>query len=260
MKSSDLKARLEKALREHRNDPVRISNFGEIPPGVNGIAKVVDCKIGIYEKGELQGEQYWFASGVVIEPKSYNGMWIEGLRTNIIEPLCDTPSRSRSTAEDHMVFVVNELKKLGVVTDDLDSLEDLETICEALARSNVYTRFTTRQLPGSNFVIHVWLGSVKYQQPETETVDISDDQEENPTEQQEDNPQQTLEEPEPQRIEDDQGVLVDNVIKEGMIVKLVHENEIVNGVVYRSHPRKRVASIELSDGTKLTNVPWEKLC
>jgi len=260
---NDLKKRLESALKKFKDEPVVIQNFGEIPAGVTGIARVVDCKIGTFEKGDLMGESYFFASAVVVEPEEFNGVFIKGLRTNILEPLCDTPKRFRSTVEEHMKFVLNELKKMGADTSNLESLDDLQNLCEAVKQSNIYIRFNTYKTEGSDFINHRWLGYVDYQNSSDVTKPIGKDsfeedyeEEEIPFDEEDDNEDKQT----PQRLEKGDGTADNAVIKEGMKVKYVHDDMLVEGTVYRSNPKKKVASIILDDGeTKITSIPWSEL-
>lgn len=252
----NLKIRLEQALKKHKDDPVVIRNFGEVPAGIQGIAKVVACRISVFEKGEFVGEPYYFASAVVVEPKTFNGMLVEGLRTNVLEPLCDTPRRFRATVEEHTEFVLNELKKLGADVSNVESFEDLQTICEAVASAGIYIRFSTYQ--SGDFVRHNWLGTIDYNAVKEESDE--NDEDESPFIDSDENQEDEDEEPTPQRLEKGDGTLVGNgIIKEGMIVKLVKDGFLVEGVVQKSKPRKKTATIILTDGTKVQDVPWDEL-
>lgn len=282
----ELRARLERALREYRGKPLVVQNFGELPAGVSGIARVVECRIGKYARGEYAGEHFWVAAAIVVEPKFFNGNLIAGMRTTIIEPLCDTPNRSRQSLEEHVAFVLNELKKMGVDVTHVDTLEDLQAICDAVNNMpSLYIRFMTRAV-GDGYVHHIWCGLVNYQEEtanEVDSMDDGDNDSEPPTtggqstvEKPEidrptvdgpivnnDQPPTTINQPKPSepptRLELPDGTLIDRVIREGMTVKIHHEGMILEGVVVRSYPRRRIATIELTDGTRLANVSWDRL-
>lgn len=131
-----------KAFDAHKADEVKFSGGGDLPAGVTGVAKIVKCGFGQYKEGKHKGEYFYMASAVVVEPKEYKGM-----RTSIgPEPMCETPERTGKTArksvEDHMAFVINEFKKLGIETDDL-SYEDFEPTAATIQDAGIHTRFRT---------------------------------------------------------------------------------------------------------------------
>lgn len=198
-----LGAKLKKAVEAHKDDEVRYSGGGsDLPGGIeNGIARLVLCKFGVYEKGDMKGEYYFRAQGVVVSPKVYNGIPIEGLRTSIgPEPMCDTPNKTRKTVEEHVDWVLNELRKLGIDTSEMGA-EDLETTAEALQEDGPYFRFRTWQgqkrkkgeagyneaYDGPNApdprVNHSWAGAIEGYDPENaeegddEVVDNTDSEE-----------------------------------------------------------------------------------
>ena len=159
--------RLSAFHEEHKDDPVEMSNFGELPPGIeNGIAQLVECKIDTFKKGDLAGELFFYAAGIVRLPTDHDGLPIKGLRTSIMEALCDTPTRTRASVEDHLAWVYNELKKLGVDTGSM-GVDDLEATLEALRTSAPHFRFRTWKgeatpafpNPRTN---HNWNGTVDY--------------------------------------------------------------------------------------------------
>ena len=175
----------KKAFDSHKTDEVKVSNFGNLPGGISGgTARLVECKIDQYKKGDMEGEWYFMASGVVIEPKKFNGMRLEGMRTSIgPEPLCETPNKKRATIEDHLAWVIQELKKLGGNVDDIE-LEDLEDLCATLKEASPTFSFTTREMPKSTdprykdrdpMVLHFWNGVVEEEDETEEEDDVDDD-------------------------------------------------------------------------------------
>jgi hypothetical protein len=184
-----LGTRLQKAHELHKGDETEFSQFGELPPGINGgIAQLVDCKFDTYKKGDLSGNYFFYAAGTVHLPLDHEGIRTEGLRTSIMEPLCDTPNKSRKTVEDHLGWIYNELRKLGLDTENLD-FQEIEEAVEDLRRTKPYFRFrtwqgeATEQYPNPR-VNHQWGGQVEYN-PEDDagaaTEDSSDEVEEQPT-------------------------------------------------------------------------------
>lgn len=148
MTKSALTAKLgaagRKAFDSHKSDETRLSAGGNLPAGIeNGIAQLVMCKFGTYEQGDIKGEPYFMASAVVKLPTEVNGVPVQGLRTQIgPEPLCDTPTRSRKTVDEHIDWVLNEFRKLGVDTKEL-SFDDWEATAAALQEEQPHIRFRT---------------------------------------------------------------------------------------------------------------------
>jgi hypothetical protein len=160
--------RLTKAFDAHKTDQTEYSQFGDLPPNIeNGIAQLVDCKFVQIQKGKTnEGEWMFYAAGVVKAPKVQDGIPIEGLRTQISEPLFDTPTRGRKTLTDHVAHILNELRKLGADTANL-SVNDLETTVNALKEAAPHFRFRTwkgdptPEYPNPR-VNHTWNGLVEY--------------------------------------------------------------------------------------------------
>jgi hypothetical protein len=159
--------RLRKAHEEHKADETEYSNFGELPAGIEGgVAQLVDCKFDQYKSGDNEGETYFYAAGVVVQPIEHDGVRVQGLRTSIMEPMCDTPTRSRPTFEDHLKWIYNELRKLGVETTTLD-VDDLETTVAALREAQPYFRFRTwKSQPSVEYpdprTNHSWAGVTEF--------------------------------------------------------------------------------------------------
>ena len=131
----------KKAFKNHRDDDVNFGAGGDLPEGIEaGVAQLVDCKFSKYEKGDNKGQYFFYAAGIVVSPETHNGMHIVGLRTSIMEPMCDTPNRSRKTVEEHIGWDQNEMKKLGVDLSEND-IEDLEAIAGELKESKPHFRF-----------------------------------------------------------------------------------------------------------------------
>lgn len=162
VKKSGLAAALgsagRKAVEKVRGNETTFSAGGDLPGGIEGgIAQLVDCKFDTYSRGSMEGEYYFLAAGIVKKPKTFEGHRVEGLRTQIMEPVCDTsetrPNSSRKTIDEHIDWVLNEMRKLGVDTSELE-LEDMEAAAEALREAKPHFRFRT------------WQGSATPQFPE----------------------------------------------------------------------------------------------
>jgi len=163
----NLGEKARKIFDRHKDDA---TDYGQqdLPAGINnGVAQLVDCKFDIFKTGtKFEGEYFFFAAGVVVEPVEFEGTRIEGQRTQIIEPLCVTPGRKREDVESHLAWVMNELRKLGVDTSSLD-YNDLEAVVKALETEQPFFRFRTwigtKQETGPYAgleprVQHQWLG------------------------------------------------------------------------------------------------------
>lgn len=161
-------AKLREAAEKHRNDEVDFGNLGELPAGIEGgIAQLQEAKFAQYKKGDMVGEWYFMATGVVREPKEFSGQRIENARTQIgPEPVCDTPKRSRETMDEHIGWIQNELKKLGVSSENL-AADDLESAAAAITAAAPYFRFRTwkgeptKEFPNPR-VNHQWNGVCEY--------------------------------------------------------------------------------------------------
>lgn len=156
-----------KAVTSHKDDETNFGGGGSLPEGIeHGIAQLVECKFDQYKEGDLTGEYYFYAAGIVVAPETHNDIRIAGLRTSIMEPVCDTPNRSRKTVDDHIAWILNELRKLGVDTSGL-TIENLEATAAAVKEEATYFRFRTwKGQPTKEFpnprVNEQWKGATEY--------------------------------------------------------------------------------------------------
>jgi hypothetical protein len=176
-KQSGLFARIGKRIVKghelHKSDETRIGGGGDLPAGIDhGIAQLVECKFDMYKSGDFQGEYFFYAAGVVKQPKKLGDLPVEGLRTSIMEPMCDTPNRKRATVEDHLDFIYNEFRKLGINTEEIDP-EDIEQIAASLKEAQPHFRFRTwqgdKQTTGpyagkEPLIQHDWRGACDYEE------------------------------------------------------------------------------------------------
>lgn len=166
-----------KAFEGHKADETNYGSGGDLPPGIEGgIAQLVDCRFDKFKTGDNTGEYFFIAAGVVVSPPEVGGVRIRGLRTQIgPEPMCDTPSRtSRPDFESHISWVLNELRKLGIDTIELD-YEDLEGTVAALKEGKPHFRFRTWQgQPTPQYpnprVNHEWKGLCEYVEGQEDAV------------------------------------------------------------------------------------------
>lgn len=172
---------LDSFIQQHANDKTEMSaNMGELPSGIeNGVAKLTAFKFGEYERGKFQGKRFFMAMGNVVSPRKMvidgDPFPIEGMMTRIgPEPLCDTPDRKRKTTGDHVAWMLNELRKLGLDTSNLSTQEELEEACNVLVEEGVYFRFRTWGGPTESdpnaTTQHTWNGACEWEQTSSATV------------------------------------------------------------------------------------------
>jgi hypothetical protein len=146
----------QKAVATHKDDETKFPGGGSLPSGIeNGIAQLVECKFDQFKNGDNTGEYYFMAAGVMLAPTTHDGVPIAGLRTQLgPEPLCATPkSAGRKTVEEHIAWVLNEFRKLGVDTSGL-TIDDLESTAEALKQE------------APTFRVRTWKGKPTPQYPD----------------------------------------------------------------------------------------------
>lgn len=175
--AAKLGAKANQAIAKHRNDEPVIPTGGRLPDGIeNGIAQLVECKVDTYKDGANKGQPFFYAAGIVVSPEDHNGAPIKGLRTSIIEPLHDTPSRKRATFDDHIQWCMNQLRILGYDTSSMTTGDDFEGACEAIKEAQPYFRFRTwkgsKQTTGPYAgkeprVNEDWMGQVQYDSTDT---------------------------------------------------------------------------------------------
>jgi hypothetical protein len=136
---------LKTAHTASANKPTEYGQMG-LPPGIEGgVAQLEDCKIVRIKEGKKNaGEPMFFASGIVKRPLVHDGMRCAGERTQVMEPMFPTPGRTRQTFDDHLDCVYNELRKLGLKTEELDgSEESLVAAMTALQELKPHFKFRT---------------------------------------------------------------------------------------------------------------------
>jgi hypothetical protein len=161
------------AFNKHKGDETEYGNFGDLPPGIDGgIAQLVDCRVLEIKEGKQNaGELMFFARGVVVEPEQVEDprtglvVRIKNRNTTLSEPLFHTAGRARETIEDHMAYVLNQLRKLGLSTEDITATdEEFNSQLATLKESAPFFRFRTWQGPKTDQypnprVNHTWEGT-----------------------------------------------------------------------------------------------------
>lgn len=179
---SKMGAKAKQAHTKHKDEEIKLPGGGSLPDGIeNGRAQLVECKIGTYEKGDMKGELFFRAAGVIIAPETHDGIRVKGKQTSIMEPLCDTPNRSRATFDEHYAWMLNQLKMLGLPVQDIDA-DDIEAAMETLKDSAPIFGFRTwkgektPQFPNPR-VNEVWEGIDTDFVPEEISTDVVDNTE-----------------------------------------------------------------------------------
>lgn len=180
-------SKLPQAHKAHKDDDTDYGNV-ELPAGIEGIAQLVECKVDKVKEGKKNaGQFYFYAAGVVVKPSNHEGLPILGLRTSIMEMMCDTPdAATKKTFADHYGWVLNELAKLGVDRSTMaEDGSDFETTLAALKEAKPFFRFrtwkgpkqTTGQYAGQEpRVNHQWQGAVEYESDGSEVSGAVEDE------------------------------------------------------------------------------------
>lgn len=160
------------------------SGNGRLPEGIEaGIAELRECKFGVYREGENKGKPYFFAVGIVQEPKVHNGIPIDGMRTQLGPmPLCETPKSKIKTFKERWERMQDQLKLLAgkEAIEEIDGTpEEIEAgyvdLMDTLVENKTMFRFrtwkgkATKDFPNPR-VNEEWGGAVTYEgqaSPET---------------------------------------------------------------------------------------------
>jgi hypothetical protein len=142
--ASRLGDKARKAFDSIKTEAPEFNSQAGLPAGIEGgIAQLVECKfIQVAAGKQNAGKDMFYAAGVVVSPQESNGVNLVGLRTQISEPLYATPTRSRKTVEDHVEWVMNEMKKFGIDMSEM-SIDDIEDIAATLKEQRPHFRFRT---------------------------------------------------------------------------------------------------------------------
>jgi hypothetical protein len=172
------------AHQNHVGDETELG-FVDLPAGINnGTARLVDCRFGQYKEGDNKGEWFFMARASVRTPEEHDGMPVRGLFTQIgPEPICDTPTRSRKTVDDHIKWVYDQFDLMGLKREDIDP-ENLEETAQIVKEARPTIRFRTwkgaKQTTGKYAnqeprVQHQWLGLAPHQDDDDPGAGVDDD-------------------------------------------------------------------------------------
>ena len=161
-KNSILSAKMKKHVDKAKDRSIEIDTNMGVPAGIdNGVAKLTELKIGKYERGDNQGKPYFMIRGVVVSPKKFKGIKVEGLQESfVMEALHATPNRKRKTEAEHLDYMIGIIRSLGVDDEDIDG-EAIEngSLAKDLKEADCHFTFSswkgqpTKQFPnpGTNF-------------------------------------------------------------------------------------------------------------
>jgi len=158
---------LSKALQNHGSDETtQPMQFIDLPPGIGaneGIAQLVEAKIGQYKTGANEGEDFVYLAGTVVapnevtfSPKVFADGKVQVLKAKTVEvvgqrvsqmyPVCETTKGNGEvvTLDEHIETLLNMLRLLGGDTSDLKEDDDLKDLLEGLKEAAPYTKFSTR--------------------------------------------------------------------------------------------------------------------
>ena len=162
------KAKVQAAHAKHKKDEVAVPNTGDLPTGMEGVAKLVDLKVQAIAAGKQNAGEYVFlASAVVISPEYFtktDGAKVktQGRRTSVIVPLFDTKDAKgnvKKTLDDNYATMLNHLRLLGADTTEFDP-DSLDAVFAALKKSAPKFNFRTWGGPSKDYpngrVNHEW--------------------------------------------------------------------------------------------------------
>ena len=142
---------LDTAVRKHANDPTELGRI-DVPPGIkNGVAQVVKVYFGEVQAGKQNaGELFFRAEAVIMEPEfiKVDGRQVKcrGLRTSIMEMLCDTATKANppvaTPKAEHVANVLNEMRKMGANTAGATGAS-LASLAAAIEQTKPYINFST---------------------------------------------------------------------------------------------------------------------
>lgn len=213
-KKSVLAAKLgdkgRKAIVGHAKDETTLG-FQKLPRGIkNGRAKVVKVEFSEFKSGDYEGEPYLRAEAIILSPKTFPGFGkLAGQRTSIMIPLCDTQKANGDVTsfDDNMARALNELRKMGGDTEDMESVEELEALAEAIVEEGPTIKFSTSGKEPTKAdpdprVWENWDGLAEEEDEEEEDDEVEDDEEEEESEEEEE--EESEEEEEEEAEEEDE--------------------------------------------------------
>lgn len=161
---SNFLEKAEAAHAQHKDEQTLAGRGGELPGGIlNGIAQLTMIKIGVYQKGDYEGEPFFMAMGTTLSPAVHDNIPIKGLLTSVGPiALCDTTNAKNETVPfaNNWDQMLRYLRGLGLDTSQLspqDIVSGIEDgnytsgpVLEALVGEGsapIRFRFSTRSSP-----------------------------------------------------------------------------------------------------------------
>lgn len=187
--------KLKKALKSHKDEETVSEDFSGLPAGIEGVARIVEdgLKIGQYKTGPLKGKAFFMGMASVVVPKFFTNedgvkMKVKGRFTQIgPEPLCDTLDRkgekARRTIDDHVDWILKQLRTIGVDTSEIDDEDSLQEVLNELNEDKPHITFrtwkgkATKEFPNPR-VNHQWTGL--YDSDDIEEDEDEDTEDETP--------------------------------------------------------------------------------
>jgi len=169
-------AELKKAWNAHKDDETTLSSGGDLPAGIEGgVAQLTSATVSTHEEGENKGKPYMMLAGIVKQPEE-----VKGLRAMKLVKLY---AYGKSTLDKQIAVAMNELRKMGVDTTELD-LADLEETLEQLVEEAPHFRFRTwkakptKEFPNPSTFIDFRGLDENYTDDESDGVEDDTDEEE----------------------------------------------------------------------------------
>ncbi len=152
--------KVDEAVKKHSKDEVKYAqDFSQIPAGIVGHAHLRECKFDLYKKGANEGEPYFMARAVILDPefivRTIGGKQIvekvRGRQTKIGPiQVCDKKDKDGKVTKtmDEFIGQINqEIRKLGY-EGELESGPDMEQAVQALQEASlgdtpIYFKFST---------------------------------------------------------------------------------------------------------------------
>lgn len=131
----------DKSFNTHKADATEYGSGGELPPGLTGVATLVEAKLDTFKSGNNKDAPYLQIRGVIVECS--NQMYIGNQAMKQV-PLCPDPTTwaEPRTLDDRIAEGLNEMRKLGVETAKM-TLDDWEAALLGLKQGAPAFKFHT---------------------------------------------------------------------------------------------------------------------
>jgi hypothetical protein len=304
---SAFQSKLAKAAKRHANDETDYGqDFTNLPPGITGgIAQISAARFGEFKSGANEGEPFIYLAGVVKKPSQHiyspkvfadgavqvleaQTMDILGLQTGMTLPLCDTQTATGKVTnfDANFEIAMNELRKLGVDTSEIQTQEDIQELLDLLLEEKPHFRFSTSAgKPTAAYPeARTWenwrgdRGLEEYEEEDSDDeVEEEEDEEEEETNDEEEEEEEEEEDDEENDVEEDDEDEDDEEEEEDEEEDEEEEEFIpVKGDIYLYKPPRKKKWIDVEatrilktkktcnlksydDGKIFKDVPWDKL-